>query len=754
MWYNNENKISKENTKVVYGEEKTIEVILKVLDNTNVRWDNCSNSQGPVFMMESEQIKKELKNAFARGVKIRCISEIVKHNINFCKELMKIAELRHLDCTKGWNAVNETEYVSTAHLQVAKTVSCLIYSDIQEIIEQQQLIFEGFWSRAITAEKRISEIEEGYDDIETNILDNKEKIYIKLESLAETSDELLVCSDIGRLQMTHKSLFKIYQKIMDKYDKGYHEGIRWITSIQSKEDVDIVKLFMDMGIKIRHIRNLPIINYLINNQNFLSNIYETDATREKELPRYMLTSNDPSYINHYKTIFENFWKSGIDAIDVIEDIERGFDPESIDIVSKSNNLKNLYIDLIRSAKKEIMLIFPTSNAFLRQHKIGVTAALLESATDNNIPVRVLMPKSEFAIQSIDLLKKEESRVTNIDNFEVRYIDQLSDTKATILIIDKKVSLVMELKDDTKDTFCDAIGLSTYSNSKAGVLSYVSVFVNLWKQVELYQELEKTNEQLKNNETLQKDFIRIAAHELRTPVQPIIGLSGILMSKLEKEKELYKIAKIINRNAKKLIKLTKDILDIAKIETNSLTLNKELVNLRLLLIDNINEYKNVLMTNTDLQSNYTFSNKKGKYPINAANLMFCETYRKEKNKNDVFLLAEGDRSLLSQVIYNLLDNACKFTGENDTISITLEKESTRDESFAIVNIKDTGKGIDPEIMPRLFTKFATKSFHGTGLGLYICKNIIEAHGGKIWAKNNEDGKGATFSFWIPLYKEGQ
>jgi len=268
LWYNNENKIPKENTKVIYGEEKITELILKVLDNTNVRWDNCSNSEGLIFMMGSEQLKKELKNAFARGVKIRCISEITKHNINYCKELMNIAEMRHLDSAKGWNTVNEVEYISIAHLQDAKTVSYIIYSDMQEIVEQQQLVFDGFWDRAITAEKRIREIEEGYEKIETIILDDREKICGKLESLAETSDELLICSDIGRLQMTHTSLFAIYQKIMDKYDKGYHEGIRWITSINSKEDVETVKLFMDMGIKIRHIKNLPIINYLINNKIF------------------------------------------------------------------------------------------------------------------------------------------------------------------------------------------------------------------------------------------------------------------------------------------------------------------------------------------------------------------------------------------------------------------------------------------------------------------------------------------------------
>jgi len=205
--------------------------------------------------------------------------------------------------------------------------------------------------------------------------------------------------------------------------------------------------------------------------------------------------------------------------------------------------------------------------------------------------------------------------------------------------------------------------------------------------------------------------------------------------------------------KKLIKLTNDVLDIAKIETKSLTLNKETLDLRLLLIDNINEYKNQLMDYSGLHSNYIFTTDKEKEPINFAKLIFCEAQKKEENKNDAIndelLLAEVDRSLLSQVVFNLLDNAYKFTEENDTISVTLEKESIGDKRFAIINIKDTGKGIDSEIMSRLFTKFATKSYKGIGLGLFICKNIVKAHGGNIWAQNNNDGKGATFSFSLPL-----
>src|SRR5919202_446953 len=132
------------------------------------------------------------------------------------------------------------------------------------------------------------------------------------------------------------------------------------------------------------------------------------------------------------------------------------------------------------------------------------------------------------------------------------------------------SLVMELKDDTKSTFHEAIGLSTYSNSKAGVLSYVAIFENLWKQSELY-------EQLKTHDKMQKEFINIAAHELRTPMQPIIGLSEIVLSKT-KDEEQVKLFEVINRNAKRLQRLTEDILDVTKIESQSLNLKKEQFNL--------------------------------------------------------------------------------------------------------------------------------------------------------------------------------
>jgi signal transduction histidine kinase len=108
-----------------------------------------------------------------------------------------------------------------------------------------------------------------------------------------------------------------------------------------------------------------------------------------------------------------------------------------------------------------------------------------------------------------------------------------------------------------------------------------------------------------------------------------------------------------------------------------------------------------------------------------------------------IIVEADRERIIQVVSNLLDNAFKFT-KNGKVVITIKKES---DGRVSVSVQDTGTGVEPEIIPSLFTKFASKSQCGTGLGLFISKSIIEAHGGRIWGKNN-DNEGATFTFTIP------
>jgi Osmosensitive K+ channel histidine kinase len=247
-----------------------------------------------------------------------------------------------------------------------------------------------------------------------------------------------------------------------------------------------------------------------------------------------------------------------------------------------------------------------------------------------------------------------------------------------------------------------------------------------------KEIRVQYEKLKEADKVQKEFINIAAHELRTPIQPVLGLSEILHSKIKDTKQ-RELLDVITRNAKRLQRLSEDILDVTRIESQSLILNKEQFNLNDVISNAIQDHKNEIeKTNGNLKLLY-------------------ET----NDYNDDNILVVADRTRLIQVISNLIRNAIKFTKEG-VISINARKETTNDNdnNQVVISVKDTGSGIDPDILPRLFSKFATKSFEGTGLGLFISKSIIENHGGRIWAENNVDGKGATFSFSIPIVSTQQ
>jgi signal transduction histidine kinase len=249
-----------------------------------------------------------------------------------------------------------------------------------------------------------------------------------------------------------------------------------------------------------------------------------------------------------------------------------------------------------------------------------------------------------------------------------------------------------------------------------------------------KQLSLANEQLKVHDRMQRDFINIAAHELRTPIEPLLLGSEQLKHMLPNDE----IVSIVLRNAKKLQTLSNTLLDAARIEGGTFKLYKEHVNI-----------KDIILEVIELTTGSTYNEENDGLKISY-------------ESKDIFIDADKDR--IVQVVSNLLNNAVKFIkekeeddggdqGEEEERHITIVThtgvEKGEEDNKLIVSIIDNGKGIDPEVMPRLFTRFATKSFDGTGLGLYICKNIIEDHSGKIWAENNKEGKGATFSFSLPL-----
>ena len=281
-----------------------------------------------------------------------------------------------------------------------------------------------------------------------------------------------------------------------------------------------------------------------------------------------------------------------------------------------------------------------------------------------------------------------------------------------------------------------------------------------------EKLVKSNELLGAQDKMQREFINIAAHELRTPIVPILGFSEVLYSKVKERRqkehtqeelgqlqEQEEMLEIILRNADRLHQLTEDILDVTRIESQTLKLRKERFNVHDLIVDAVE----------DSRKRIANGNVKVVYEL----------------ANNNTTIVEADRRRLGQVITNLLDNAIKFTKEG-TITVTttlmrkeIESDNGKGEEEAVgggasaeevvISVKDTGSGIDPELMPRLFTKFATKSYRGTGLGLYISKSIIEAHSGRMWARNNNNNnefgfdlnrqlRGATFYFTLPVVSE--
>ncbi len=521
--------------------------------------------------------------------------------------------------------------------------------------------------------------------------------------------------------MQTESLKKIFLECVNRGIK-----YKYITEI-TKDNIPYCKEILEI-IKTGELRHLDGIkgNFALTEYEYVATVTLYDAQPIQD----MIYSNAKQIVKHNECLFETLWDKSIPAEQKIKEIEEGLESDVIEIIKNSSRAKKLYLNLVNNAKKEIMIIFPTVNAFIRQDKVGVIKSLKKASRESDVMIRILMPIESFNQDELDSMSYGDFRQQketigsdfknticseNFGNIDIRNINRMSEAKATILITDRNQSLVMELKDDTKDTFDEAIGLSTYSNSISGVLSYVAIFESLWIETKLY-------EQLRAHERMQNAFINIAAHELRTPAQAILGFSRLLKKHPELKDELVDG---MYRNASRLKKLINNILDVTTIESQSLHLNKEKFDLIYVISNLVDEYRHqIKKTNSNIKLIYG-------------------------NNNAIFI--ESDKERIIQVISNLIDNAIKFTKDGGEIDISCEVKTENDHNKqVVVGVRDTGSGINSEIFPKLFSKFTTKSYQGAGLGLFISKNIVEEHDGKIWAKNHEGGqKGTTVAFSLPL-----
>lgn len=562
-----------EKTEVIYGEENVTNWALQRLSTISKTLDLCGDRYGPSIIVANEKIMQKYIELHNRGVRQRAITEITPENIVHCKQIMKFQELRHLDGLKGYLSIADGRIVSTHAFRGERGLPHAVESSVKVFVEQQQYFFETLWNKAIPADQKITEI------------------------------------------------------------------------------------------------------------------------------------------------------------------EQGIEPEVIETIRDPKETQALTLEMIKSAKEEVLVIFSTSNAFRRQEKAGALNLLVKTAKSKNLKIRMLSPIDDYVRTIIDKIEREDKI-----KIEIRNIGEPLRTRVSVLIVDRSALLSAELKRDSKETSLEAIGLATYSNSKPTVLSYVSIFESLWDQTQLYEQTRQLYEQLKSQDKMKQQFMDIAAHELRTPIQPILGLAQILKDQISDSTQT-KFLDVILRNAKRLQRLQEDMLDVTRIEGGSMKIYKESFNLNELIFNAVQDLSTQLKDENRIMLDY-------------------------KSDGDVWVNADKNRII--QVISNLLDNAIKFT-RTGKVWVELKRKNSEkipDNNRVIISVKDEGPGIDSSMMPRLFSKFTSKSEKGTGLGLFISKSIIEAHGGEIWAKNNSasetkrregrDGsnygdsdEGATFSFSLPV-----
>ena len=543
-----------------------------------------------------------------------------------------------------------------------------------------------------------------------------------LNVLNNSRNSLLICADqywpsvaIG-IEVFNKGMFDL---------KKRNVKCRFITEV-TKENIAFCKELL----KIAAVHHLPGLkgNFAVNENEYIASA----TMKNLQLLSQVVYSNSKAIVEQHNFFFENLWDKSISATEKIDEIEKGIIPEIINVIKNPCEIRNIYFDVLKSSTSEIMIILTTSTVFMREENDGIMQTLID-ASNRNIKIRIITPTFTPPENDIDNLSQN-------DNIEVRRIESPFDSRINILVVDRKYSLIVELKNDTKQKFTEAVGSAVYSTSKPKVVSFVTIFETLWKQTELNEKLKAADKlkeeyirKLRLADKAKDEFVNIAAHELRTPTQSILTFANLLKYDTNKNESI----EAIHRNAKRLNVLIKNILDVTRIESNKLLLHQENFNLNDLLTTVIKDYTR--------QLNKLTSHKK--------RIKLHCTLQNEDLGPDA--LVHADKERIVQVISNLLDNAIKFIEKDGLIEITLKiskGDGPDGYGYAEIIIKDTGSGISEEILPYLFTKFSTRSFQGTGLGLYISKNIILSHGGIMLGENNKDGKGATFIFRLPLIKK--
>jgi signal transduction histidine kinase len=563
-----------------------------------------------------------------------------------------------------------------------------------------------------------------------------------LENTADITEgfTLLLYNAVNQLDgfgITDGSPLLLESSVVQRCIRGFRKRgktVRYITDIQN-ENLESCKRIME-NVELHHLDNIQG-GIIINDVEYLS-LLESKNDDNGSTPVHIYSKNK-WLVEQQKLIFDMLWEKSIPAKTKIKQMEYGLEKDVCELITDEKNIMVKYRQALNSLTEELFIFYSVSDD-------GVTVEVIEQKISEIINHVSKSKSKEVKILAIILTgdsvkrrapSREFSQICPDYDLRIKYMDKESAKSSLsrdlmILTIDRRELFISEIRSFDKmhkSVLESEISFTIHSNSKSVVSTYDNIFEMLWSRDELYKKSEMAITQLKLQDKLQQEFVHNFANGLRNPIQPILGFSEILLDKKDEFRKYSDILNIINSCAQKLTRHVNNMIDITELEKDTFYLNKETFDLLKLLKEIINRLgKNSFYINN---KNFDLSTNFDSLPVYA------------------------DRNRIKYTIENLISNAIDIPDSNN-IKIFVEKTESnssqnddKTQSYVIVKIIDDGNGIDKMIFPTLFSKFVANSRDGLGLGLYLAKNIIEWHDGQIWAENNDNGKGATFRFALPI-----
>ena len=710
-----------------YGTKTTILRGSKdVLDTTLAFFAKSKNNMSICAALRPQDLGDEWQNVVdlfldigKRGVKFKLLTSINDDNIASLKVLVKNIQIRHLESIRSYFGVSENEYLAIPSAKFSQE-GPLVYSNEEWFVKPNQLLFDTLWDQGIPAETKIKEIEEGIVSYQTKIIKSQPEV-IKLVrsfvSRAAATDSHPYAYGVSDKESTMRAADGYNDLVWKLFQQNPQFKIRHITDIQM-ENLQNVKKMIEAGYEIAHIEGNRIRLSVSKNEYVETTHSETPGG----IPDEILWSNDPQLVGQSTRIFEALWKQAVPADIRINQLEQGIRPAVVEVMRDPLGIRDKLLELIGKATEEILILFPTANAFHREEKIGAID-LLAAALNRRVKVTILAPIDtdiEKTLRTIVSQNKSNSQQRIIDYNSIP-IAKTRNT-VTILVVDRRTSFVIEQMDDSQLEFTRAVGVATYSTSNSTVLATIRSFEMLLEEIEL---LEREKAALKREQRIRitAELLQdILSHDINNYNQIVVTNAELLDANVaEPEKQ----------------SLIKSILKASDGSTDLIVRAKKL--------GKILSQVDVVLAPVDLEATIQSSIDL----ITKANPK--KTIRASSSvKQGAKVLADD---LLQEVFDNILSNSVNHSEENE-IPIEIQVEDIIDQKPKPcwkITFSDYGPGIPDEMKKNLFTRYmATAS--GSGLGLSIVHAlVVDRYSGYVAIKDRVNGnytKGTIFEVWLP------